>query len=96
MKEMNVLKKFATNVGFAAMLLTGSVALADGPQQANCPTKAAEATVTCLGVVRGLMSPSPVDKALGAAAAPACLQQAYEASKCYAQQQAGSPGGRRP
>jgi len=91
-----VLNKPTIKFGFAAFMLVGSAALADQPQQpANCPLKAAEATATCLGAVRGIMSPSPVDKALGAAAAPACLQQSYEAAKCYQQQQGGSPSGNR-
>ena len=90
--------KLIIKVGFSWTLLLSSVARADQPPSgppANCPLKAAEATVTCLGSVRGLLSPSPVDKALGAAAAPECLRQAYNAASCYAaQQQASRPGGR--
>jgi hypothetical protein len=93
---MNVLNKLATKAGFTTMMLFGSAAFADQPQQPpSCPVKAAEATATCLGAVRGIMSPSPVDKALGAAAVPACLHQSYEAAKCYQQQSAGNPSGRR-
>lgn len=88
-----------TEVSLSSLLLLGSAALADQPPprpSGDCPLKAAEATATCLGSVRGLMSPSPVDRALGAAAAPECLRQAYNAASCYAaRQQAPPPGGRR-
>jgi hypothetical protein len=94
-----VRNKLINKIGFLSAFLLSPVVLADQPPSgppANCPLKAAEATVTCLGSVRGLLSPSPVDKALGAAAAPECLRQAYNAASCYAaQQQASRPGERR-
>lgn len=53
----------------------------------QCPELAAQATLTCLGAVRGILSPSPVDRFLGIVAAPACLQQTYDAAFCYGAQQ---------
>ncbi len=63
----------------------------DPPPPQNCAGQAAAATATCLGSVRGLLSPNPVDKALGAAAVPACLKQAHDAAACYGSQRPDLP-----
>jgi hypothetical protein len=92
-----MLMKFTAGVVSLGVFV--SVGIADQPtpnQPPNCATKAAEATATCLASVRGILSPSPVDKALGVVAAPECLRQAYNAASCYAaQQQAPRPNPRR-
>ena len=96
---MNYSNRSATNaaLAFSLFALAGAgTALADTPpSRPNCADLGAQATITCVGSIRGLMSPSPIDKALGAAAMPVCLKGAYDTAACYQRQGSSRPGGGR-
>jgi hypothetical protein len=61
---------------------------ADRGEPPNCADLGLAATVNCLCTVRGIFSPSPIDKGLGAYCAPDCIRGAYETARCYAEKRA--------